>query len=138
MSPETSHWERDVDNALDLLNKLMEPESIKRCTPRDALYHPFLREDENEDDHSFPHPFGSGVCADWHFIDDSTGELYVRIRLQLDEQVRADDREDENEPGFVIRRIEAGQGIAVGARPCEFHCDEPQFIMAEPQAELAW
>ncbi|KAJ3502994.1 hypothetical protein NMY22_g18401 [Coprinellus aureogranulatus] len=37
-------YAKDVDDALDLLEKLLHPESVKRITPREALYHPFLVE----------------------------------------------------------------------------------------------
>lgn len=37
-------YQKDIDDALDLLEKLLHPESVKRITPRDALYHPFLAE----------------------------------------------------------------------------------------------
>ncbi|KAI0787241.1 kinase-like domain-containing protein, partial [Irpex lacteus] len=41
-SPEA--YSRDIDNALDLVERLMEPESTKRIIPKDALAHPFLKD----------------------------------------------------------------------------------------------
>lgn len=84
----------------------MQPESTRRITPRGALYHPFLAE-EPEDDEHFPHPFGEGICGDWHFIDDVTEEPCVKVSLD------AGDAE--------VKRLVAGQGIAIGRYPCEFH-----------------
>ncbi|KAH9948774.1 kinase-like protein [Amylocystis lapponica] len=100
----------DVSQALDLVDQLMQPESIRRMTPRRALAHPFLREpDVPDDDAFFPHPFGEGVCGTLHFVDEDD-ELCVRIRVSGREETR-------------IRRVVAGEGIAIGQQPCEFHRD---------------
>lgn len=101
--------ETDVEQALDLLERLLHPESIKRITPRQALYHPFLLESEG-DDALFPHPFGEGVCGEWHFIDTVTEELRVRIWT-------------EGGKTSVIP-VMAGEGVAIGNEPCEFHQGE--------------
>lgn len=102
---------RDIDSAFDLLEGLMHPESTRRMTPRDALYHPFLADpSEPEDDEFFPHPFGEGVCGDWHHLDEVTEEPCVRINLGMD-----------GEGGGEVRRVIAGEGIAIGRWPCEFH-----------------
>lgn len=100
--------ERDVEQALDLLERLLHPESIKRMTPRQALYHPFLRESEDEegDDALFPHPFGEGICGEWHFVDPVTEELRVRIQT---------------EEGSRVIPVRAGEGVAIGNEPCELH-----------------
>ena len=86
MSHET-HWpsglvdvedhETDVEQALDLLERLLHPESIKRITPWQALYHLFLHEggEEEGDDAFFPHPFGGGVYGEWHIVDTITEEF---------------------------------------------------------------
>ncbi|KAI0308440.1 hypothetical protein OF83DRAFT_1089827, partial [Amylostereum chailletii] len=131
--PTDDAYAEDIDNALDLLDKIMHPESIKRYTPRQALYHPFLREDgaEREDDGFFPHPFGEGVCGEWHFIDDQTDELCVRIRVGEDEVGSEDEDNDEDEKGTVVRRVAAGECIAIGNRPCAMHMDEPRFYGGE-------
>ncbi|KAI5987777.1 kinase-like protein [Pisolithus marmoratus] len=105
-STQESH-DRDVGNALSLLESLMEPDSTRRITPRDALYHPFLVDpSEPEDDDIFPHPFGEGVCGRYHYIDKVTEEPYVLVN--------ADGKES-------VRRLVAGEGIAIGKDPCEFH-----------------
>jgi cell division control protein 7 len=101
--------ETDVEQALDLLERLLHPESIKRITPRQALYHPFLLKSEG-DDALFPHPFGEGVCGEWHFIDTVTEELRVRIWT-------------EGGKTSVIP-VMAGEGVAIGNEPCEFHQGE--------------
>ncbi|KAI9508140.1 kinase-like protein [Russula earlei] len=101
--------ETGVEQALDLLERLLHPESIKRITPRQALYHPFLRESEG-DDAFFPHPFGEGVCGEWHFVDPVTEEFRVRIRTE--------------EGNTSVIAVMAGQGMAMGDEPCEFHRTE--------------
>ncbi|KAJ3493406.1 hypothetical protein NMY22_g20215 [Coprinellus aureogranulatus] len=233
-------YAKDVDDALDLLEKLLHPESVKRITPREALYHPFLVErgerervrlfggssssrrgkDKGEgdrrekgkgeemdgeevskakeaaqqeddavmdtdtvasstkdkgkgkareklqpqgDDAFVPHVFGEGVCGEYHFIDEVTGQpgVFVRQRKclcipsslpspsdRLSEDPRSNGREGEGqeengeregkegnrcegakcvvgegEDGWehVRRLVEAGEGIAIGERACEFH-----------------
>ena len=108
-SPSAQDHETDVEQVLDLLERLLHPESIKRITPRQALYHPFLHEGEG-DDALFPHPFGEGVCGEWHFIDTVTEELRVRIRTEGGET--------------SVIPVMAGEGVAIGNSPCEFHQDE--------------
>lgn len=104
----------DIDSAFDLLEGLMNPDSTRRMTPRDALYHPFLADpSEPEDDEFFPHPFGEGVCGDWHLIDEVTEEPCVKINFDLD-----------GEGAGEVRKVAAGEGIAIGRWPCEFHRKE--------------
>ncbi|THV03365.1 kinase-like protein [Dendrothele bispora CBS 962.96] len=40
--PSVAAYRRDMEDALDLMEKLMDHESTSRITPRGALYHPFL------------------------------------------------------------------------------------------------
>lgn len=228
IDPEQAAYEDDIDNALDLLKKLMNPDSTKRITPRDALYHPFLREyryiqtqselhsgapssslpssvttaspatvtangasgrrgrgaasrreedsegegeENNEDgddeeggvegtwlaisdDEFFPHPPGEGVCAAWHFEDEDTGSLYVKIRVPAPpssagsgssssrtglsrkgrKRMRGDGDEDGEADDVELRRTEtkmkrldAGEGMAIGRMPCEYHRNLPEF-----------
>ncbi|KAF9238794.1 kinase-like protein [Melanogaster broomeanus] len=108
--PTQESHETDVENALSLLEHLMEPESTRRMTPRDALYHPFLADpSQHEDDELFPHPFGEGVCRKYHFLDEVTEEPCVLVDV--------DGREK-------VRRLVAGEGMAIGSQPCEFHREE--------------
>ncbi|KAG6329119.1 hypothetical protein ID866_9971 [Astraeus odoratus] len=101
-----SHHE-DIENALSLLERLMDPDSTRRITPRGALYHPFLADSsEPEDDDIFPHPFGEGKCRKYHFIDEVTEEPCVLVNVDGEERVRS---------------LVAGEGIAIGKNPCEFH-----------------
>ena len=74
-SPIPSNNDGELELAVDLLEKLLDPESTQRITARDALYHPFLAEfnefDPGEiakkgDDAFFPHPAGTGVCSEYH------------------------------------------------------------------------
>ncbi|KAH9998297.1 kinase-like domain-containing protein [Russula vinacea] len=101
--------ETDIEQALDLLERLLHPESIKRFTPRQALYHPFLHDsgEEKGDDAFFPHPFGEGVCGEWHSVDPVTEEFRVRIRTE--------------EGSTSVIPVMAGEGMAMGDEPCEFH-----------------
>lgn len=109
-SPSQKSRNRDIENALSLLESLMEPDSTRRITPRGALYHPFLADpSEPEDDDLFPHPFGEGVCGRYHYTDKVTEEPYVLVN--------ADGKES-------VRRLVAGEGIAIGKEPCEFHRKE--------------
>ena len=84
----------------------MQPESTRRITPRGALYHAFL-EELPEDDEFFPHPFGEGICGEWHFIDTVTEEPCVKVNL--------------GNGKVEVRRLTGGQGLAIGRHPCEFH-----------------
>ncbi|KZV75380.1 kinase-like protein [Peniophora sp. CONT] len=125
--PSRSAWERDVTNALSLLEQLLEPESIKRMTPAKALAHPFLAIPGTSDDNEVPHPVGEGRCGKWHFVDEETGELMIRVRPRSEEELRV--YECPQVKGTVIRRIEAGDpdGVAIGPLPCRIHQDEPEF-----------
>lgn len=96
----------DIESAFDLLNKLLHSESVKRITARDALYHPFLYEEGNEDDDFVPHPQGQGVCGHLHFKDSVTEEHWIRGAMK--------------EVG-PTRKLSAGEGIPIGKRPCEYH-----------------
>ena len=87
----------------------MEPEAIRRITPRKALNHPFLRDPEEPDDDEFvPHPFGGGVCGKYHFVDDVTDDLCVRVKVEGSEE-------------WTTLCVQSGEGIAIGRNPCEFH-----------------
>jgi cell division control protein 7 len=96
---------RQADLAFDLLSHLLQPEVGKRWTAREVLQHEWLREGEwCDDDVHFPHAPGKGVCADFHFQDTTTGADMVHV-------------------GQTVRMLIAGEGIAVGNEPCEFHKD---------------
>ena len=109
---EIQDHEAEVEQVLDLLERLLHPESIKRMTPRQALYHPFLHDSEEGegDDSFFPHPFGEGVCGEWHFVDAVTEEFRVRIRTE--------------HGSTSVIPVMAGEGMAIGDEPCEFHRGE--------------
>lgn len=113
-----------------MLEQLLEPESIKRITPAKALAHPFLAVPGTSDDAEVPHPVGEGRCGKWHFVDEETGELMIRVRPKSEEELR--EYECPQVPGTVIRRIEAGDpdGVAIGRLPCRIHQDEPEFRVA--------
>lgn len=96
-----------------------------------------------------PHPFGQGVCGELHFTD-SKGVGYVRVwkpasgkRKRIADGARRDfgkrrasgemwkrtrgeeeidlDEESDGEELYVEKAVTAGEGIAVGSQPCEFH-----------------
>jgi cell division control protein 7 len=93
--------QREFKIIFNLLEKLLHPESTKRCTPQIALFHPMLVEPATTapspplsdawadkirrgkirvgDDAYVPHEPGKGVCGDWHFIDDVTEVECVKI-----------------------------------------------------------
>lgn len=122
--PSEDKHKEDVDAAIDLLDKLLHHESPRRYTPRQALYHPFLREHEEEevsggriggDDMFFPHPFGEGRCKKYHGRDERTGEPFVRVFTN----------EEEGGGGgggkMEVKTLMAGEGLAIGEEPCRFH-----------------
>ena len=164
-TPEAA-YKQDLEDALDLLNKLLDPLATNRITPRGALAHPFLKihrhggpaewGEEPDDDEFFPHPFGEGICGEWHFRDEVTEEPFVRVeedcecdecedvcedgeeageeggREGEEEEEGEEDKEGRRETrrkarGRRRRRVEevltlvAGEGIAIGRQPCEFH-----------------
>jgi len=95
--------------ALDLLEKMLNPDATRRIQPRNALSHPFLSEEAEgiHDDNAFPHAFGGGVCGDLHYYDDDTGDACVQLP---------------QEDGSVqVKRVLSGEGLAIGDSPCEFH-----------------
>ena len=115
--PDPDVYAEEIGHALNLVELLMHPESVRRITPRKALYHPFLADpDEPEDDELFPHPFGEGLCAEWHLLDPVTDEPCVKVLG--------------NDGGEEIQRLYAGEGIAIGKEPCEFHKDLRYSLMA--------
>ncbi|KAF8592197.1 kinase-like protein [Ramaria rubella] len=104
-SSPTSSQHEDLVQAIDLLGATLEAESVKRITARDALYHPFLKDEEDVgDDEYFPHPLGQGLCGEYHFKDTVSEDLCVIGREGMHE-------------------MNVTHGIAIGKHPCEFHRD---------------
>jgi cell division control protein 7 len=95
--------------ALDLLEKMLNPDATRRIQPRVVLNHPFLSEELEGiyDDDVFPHAFGGGVCGELHYCDDDTGDHCVQLP-QEDGSIRE-------------IRVLSGEGLAIGNSPCEFH-----------------
>ncbi|PFH50169.1 hypothetical protein AMATHDRAFT_145837 [Amanita thiersii Skay4041] len=135
----------DIEDALNLCEQLMHPESTRRITPRAALYHPFLNtgrwmgegtgqgvreeEEENgvghpEDDEFVPHPFGQGVCGEGHFRDEVTEEPYVNVAVECECGECDDGSGGGNARKYEALTLTAGEGIAIGRQPCEFHRGE--------------
>ncbi|VDB89994.1 unnamed protein product [Peniophora sp. CBMAI 1063] len=129
LPPSPSTWERDVADALSLLEQLLEPESIKRITPAKALAHPFLAIPGSPDDNEVPHPVGEGRCGKWHFVDEDTGDLMIRVRPRSGDDLLQYAYKCPQIPGTVIKRIDAGDpdGVAIGPSPCHIHQHEPEF-----------
>ncbi|KAF8621914.1 hypothetical protein AX15_007409 [Amanita polypyramis BW_CC] len=69
------------------------------------------------DDEFVPHPFGEGACGEWHFRDDLTEQPYVKVMVEGD----YGGREGRHEETLTLV---AGEGIAIGRQPCEFHKSE--------------
>ncbi|KAI0692551.1 kinase-like domain-containing protein [Cytidiella melzeri] len=119
-APTEEVYIQDIDAALDLLEGLMQPEATRRITPQSALEHPFLKEqDEPDDDEFVPHRFGEGVCGELHFFDEVTQEPCIKIW-----KTRAGSVREEGEDDMVVKKLVAGEGIAIGRMPCEFHKEE--------------
>lgn len=126
---------------------MLHSESIKRITPREALYHPFLAEpgvdpEKEGDDEFVPYPPGTGVCHELHRVDHTVDEMYAEVwrtpeevmSLSEDPDMDGDDLDVEKEKLDPVERsgklwfqdfvfCKPGQGIAIGKRPCEFHRD---------------
>jgi cell division control protein 7 len=98
-----------ISQAFSFLETLLHPESCRRSTPRQALAHEFLAVAGEDDDEYFPHPFGGGVCGTWHWIDETEVPCVSR-------DVGGGRRE--------VLRLVAGEGIAIGREPCEYHREE--------------
>jgi cell division control protein 7 len=112
--PDADSYRKEVDDALDFAEKLLEPEATKRIQPLQALRHRFLHEeDAPDDDELVPHVIGEGRCRDLHAIDADTGQHCVKVRVMY-----------EGRRVWVLREVEAGRGVAIGNRPCEFHVDD--------------
>ncbi|TRM60110.1 kinase-like domain-containing protein [Schizophyllum amplum] len=105
---EKSSYDEDIDNALDLLDQMLKPLSTERITPAQALDHPFLRDPDEPSDSQFaPHRYGEGVCGKWHWRDPVTEECIASVES---------------------RHLAAGEGVAIGDFPCEFHAAEFGFV----------
>jgi len=140
-SPEKAKYDKDLSDAFNLLQGLLDPLSTTRMTPAAALAHPFLAEyDEQgkliDDDDFVPHLPGEGTCREFHNIDKVSGSHHAKVQVQCfcDELVNLDDEDDvhgdedgvvhqEGCPGWVEQSVELemGEGVAIGRRPCEFH-----------------
>ncbi|KAH0588113.1 hypothetical protein H2248_006833 [Termitomyces sp. 'cryptogamus'] len=120
--PSAAAHRHEVELAIDLAEQLMNPFSTRRITPRQALAHAFLRGEEGDfdeaadDDEFVPHLFGEGVCGQWHFYDETESPA-VKV------QVRCECTEGCGDLVEEIVLVEAGQGLAIGRQPCEFHQD---------------
>ena len=95
--------------ALDLLEKMLNPDATRRIQPCNALNHPFLSEGTEgiDDDYTFPQAFGGGVCGDLHYYDDDTGDACVQL--------------PQEDGSIQVKRVLSGEGLAIGNSPCEFH-----------------
>jgi cell division control protein 7 len=85
-------------------------------------------EEEEDDDEYVPHPYdgGQGRCHEYHFRDEVTDVECVRMIVRCE----CDDCQEEDGPGEgsghqgcyeEVRALVAGEGIAIGKNPCEFH-----------------
>ncbi|KAG6831976.1 hypothetical protein H0H87_003119 [Tephrocybe sp. NHM501043] len=120
--PSAQSHRRQVESAIDLAELLMNPFSVRRPTPEEALAHPFLRGEEGDfdeaadDDEFEPHLFGEGVCGQWHQINE-VGNYEVKVQVRCDCEPGCEDFIEE------VIQVEPGQGVAIGRQPCEFHQD---------------
>jgi len=137
--PSQERHNKEMKAIFSFLEGVLHFESTKRFTPQKALYHRFLEEAGVEGDDEFvPHRVGEGICEAYHFRDEDTGTNYVKILNKCmcterkkhalgedGDEVALDSDEEEyqwcGEYFEDIREIEAGEGIAIGRQPCEFH-----------------
>ncbi|KAF8897933.1 kinase-like domain-containing protein [Infundibulicybe gibba] len=104
LSSPSSHAQRDSSPAL------LGPARISPQAQTD--YKQDIESALDLDDEFVPHPFGQGVCADWHFRDPVTEDPCVKATVDRYEEVRT---------------LVAGEGMAIGRQPCEFHQNEYGF-----------
>ncbi|KAG6919762.1 hypothetical protein DXG01_001598 [Tephrocybe rancida] len=125
LAPSPTSHRQEVDSAIDLAEQLMNPFSVRRITPKEALAHPFLRGEEGDfdeaanDDEFTPHVFGEpgSDCAQWHYVND-LGDHIVQVQIMCGcGEPGCDDFEMDE------IQVEPGQGLAIGRQPCEFHQD---------------
>ena len=137
--PSLERHNKEMKQAVHLLESVLHFESTKRFTPRKALYHPFLEEAGClEDDAYVPHTPGNGVCRELHEVRE--GRHWVRVMKRCscrkqgsdddDEVLRhgydpgAEDVDDEEWCGVMVSEdieLEAGHGVAIGDNACEYH-----------------
>lgn len=81
------------------------------------MYDPFDEVQGAEDDEYVPHAFGAeeSVCQEWHFKDEVTDVPCVKVVTKCG--CGCDEEFEE------VRTLVAGEGIAIGRQPCEFHRD---------------
>ena len=120
--------------AFHLLEQVLHFESTKRYTPRKVLYHQFLDEAGADGDDQFvPHRVGEGVCGRLHYRE-SDGAHVVRIerRCRCREPASHGMGDGEGEEEHVFEDLvdaEAGRGIPIGSRPCEYHRDMDSYTI---------
>jgi cell division control protein 7 len=101
VTDDESYRREQGEQAIELVEHLLHPDCTARYTPKQALDHVWLREEE-DDDEFVPHLPSKGICARFHMLDEC-GQHMVYL-------------EDNS-----IRSLVAGEGIAIGRNPCEFH-----------------
>ncbi|KAF9562510.1 kinase-like protein [Agrocybe pediades] len=145
--PSEERHTKEMKIMFSFLESVLHFESTKRYTPQKALYHKFLEEPGVEGDDAFiPNRIGEGRCSEHHYRDEETGVNYVRILHKCvcqrkkgpifdeeDGQELAPDSEVDEAYEWCgkyiadVRPLEAGEGIAIGNRPCEFHTDSDLY-----------
>ena len=129
----------------DAVKRFTPAQALEHAFLRD----PALARDGKSEADVVPHPFGLGVCAKLH-LTDAKGVCYVRVwrtasgkrkraasggrrdsgkrrasgdawaRTRGDEEIDLDEESDDEEL-YIEKEVAAGEGIAVGNEPCEFH-----------------
>ncbi|KAG6854437.1 hypothetical protein C0991_006515 [Blastosporella zonata] len=124
--PSVATHRLEVESAIELAEQLMNPFSVRRITPAEALAHPFLRGEEGDfdeaadDDEFVPHTWGRGVCGQWHHVNE-VGDCEVSVQVRCECEPGCEDIWEET----VV--VEPGQGLAIGRQPCEFHQEMEVF-----------
>ncbi|KAI3611739.1 dbf4-dependent protein kinase hsk1 [Moniliophthora roreri] len=78
-------------------------------------------ETELSDDEFVPHPFGKGVCANYHFRDAVTEEPCVQVYADEDDTNAGGNRKVPLNRKMEVVRLVSGEGVAIGKQPCEYH-----------------
>lgn len=152
--PSSERHAKDMKIAFHFLESVLHFESTKRATPRKALYHKFLEEaGAPPDDEVVPRVTAEGVCERYHAV--HNGVHYVNVyrrctcrgrkthpdweegeEVDLDsdggESGVDDDLGNEKECEHMYEELlslSAGEGIAIGNQPCEFHKDPELYLL---------
>ncbi|CDZ98699.1 kinase-like protein [Phaffia rhodozyma] len=91
------NYRADIMLALDLLKRCLALDPCKRITANEALYHPFLAQNDVDEDEDAPRNPLKGICRRSHIYDDEKGQHHVIVK-------------------GAIHEVGYGEGIAFGSK----------------------